>query len=110
MKCLHWLHIELRIKFKLLTMVFKTQRGNRLSYLQAKLNTKTYQRTTRRSTARGITLNAPFNKRKSYGDHGFTYIAASYWNILPVLIRLAQDISTFKRLLKTHFFKLAYNT
>ena len=110
MKFLHWLPIELRTKFKLLTIVFKTLQGNGPGYLQAKLITKMYQRTTRRSTAKGITLNAPFNKRKTYGDHGFTHTASSHWNKLPEYIRLAGDIRTFKRLLKTHYFKLAYNT
>ena len=64
MKFLHWLPIEFRTKFKLLTTVFKTLQGNGPGHLQAKLKTKTYQRTTRRSTAKGITLNALLNKRK----------------------------------------------
>ena len=63
MKILHWLPIELMAKFKLLTIVFKTLQGNGPSYLQAKLNTITYWRTTRRSTTKGITLKAPFNKK-----------------------------------------------
>ena len=44
-------------------------------YLQTKLKTKTYQGNTRRSTTKGITLLASFNKRKTYGDHGFTHTA-----------------------------------
>ena len=50
MKFLHWLSIEFRTRFKLLAIVFKTLQGNGPGYLQAKLNTKTHQRTTRRST------------------------------------------------------------
>ena len=100
MKFLHWLPIEFRTKFELLTIVFKPLQGNGPGYLQAKLMTKTYQRTTRRSTAKGITLKAPFNTRKTYGNCGFTHTAASHWNKLPEYIRLARDISTFKRLLK----------
>ena len=68
MNFLHWLPIEFRTKFKLLTIVFKTLQGNGPGYLQTKLKTKTYQMTTRRSTAKDITLNTPFNKRKTYGD------------------------------------------
>ena len=75
-----------------------------------KLINKTYQRTTRRSTVKGISLNVPFNKRKTYGDNGFTHTATSHWDKLPEYIRLAGDISTFKRLLKAYYFKLAYNT
>ena len=109
MKILHWLPIEFRTKFKL-TIVFKTLQGNAPSYLQTKLNTMTYHRTTRRSTAKGITLKVPFNKKKTQGDRGFTYTAATHWNKLPEYIRQTEDISTFKRLLKTHYFKLAYKT
>ena len=110
MKILHWLLIEFRTKFKLLTIEFKTLQGNGPSYLQTKLNTMTYQRTTRRLTTKGITLKAPFNKKKTYGDCRFTYTAATHWNMLPQYIRQTKDISTFKRMLKTHYFKLAYNT
>ena len=110
MKFLHWLPIEFRTRFKLLPIVFKTLQGNGPGYLQTKLNTKTYQRTTSRSTAKGITLEAPFNKRKTYGDYGFPHTAALHWNEVPEYIRLAGDISTFKRLLKTHYLKLAHNT
>ena len=65
MKFLHWLPIEFRTKFKLMTVVFKNVQGNGPGYIQTKLKTKTYQRTTKRSTAKSITLHAPFNKRKT---------------------------------------------
>ena len=87
MKILHWLPIEFRIKFKLLTIVFKILQGNSPSYLQTKLNTMTYQRTTRRSPTKGTTLKAPFNKKKTYGDRGFIYTAATHLNMLPEYIR-----------------------
>ena len=106
MKILHWLPIEFRTKFKLLTIIFRTLRGNGQSYLQTKLNTMTYHRTTRRSTTKGITLKAPFNKKKTQGDCGFTYTAGAHWNKLPEYIRQTDGIGTFKRL-KTHYFKLA---
>ena len=66
-------------------------------------------RATRRSTAKGITLNAPFKKRKTYGNHGFTHTAASHWNSLPEYSRLARDIRT-KETAQRDFFRLAHNT
>ena len=92
----HWI----QTKFKLMTIVFNTLQGNGPGYLQTKLKTKTYQSTTRRSTAKGITLNAPFNMRKIYGDCVFTHTAASHMNNLSEYIRLAGDTRTFMRLLK----------
>ena len=110
MKILHWLLIEFRAKFKLLTIVFKTLQGNGPSYLQSKLNTMTYHRTTRKLTTRDITLKVPFNKKKTQGDCGFSHTAAIHWNKLPDYIRQTEDISIFRRLLKTHYFRLAYKT
>ena len=78
MKILHWLPIEFRTKFKLLTIVSNTLQGNDPSYLQTKLNNMTYHRTTRRLTTKGIHLKAPFSKKKTQGDCGFTYTAATH--------------------------------
>ena len=110
MKMLHWLPIEFRTKFKLLTIVFKTLQGNGSSYLWRKLNSMTYHRTTRRSTTKCITLEVPFNKKKTQGDRGFSHTAATHWNKLPEYIRQTNDISIFRRLLKTYYFRLAYET
>ena len=110
MKILHWLPIEFRTKFKLLTIVLKTLQGNGPSYLQRKLNSMTYHGTTRRLTTKGITLKVPFNKKKTQGDCGFSHTAATHWNKLPEYIRPTEDISIFRRLLKTHYFRLAYKT
>ena len=110
MKMLHWLPIEFRTKFKLLTIVFKTLQGNGPSHLRRKLNSMTYRRTTRRSTTKCITLEVPFNKKKTQGDRGFSHTAATHWNKLPEYIRQTDDISIFRRLLKTYYFRLAYET
>ena len=59
---------------------------------------------------RGKGLKTPFNKKKIQGNCGFTYAAATHWNKLPEYIRQTEGISTFKRLLKTYYFKLAYKT
>ena len=70
----------------------------------------TYHRTTRRSTTKCITLEVPFNKKKTQGDRGFSHTVATHWNKLPEYIRQTDDISIFRRLLKTYYFRLAYET
>ena len=55
-----------------------------------------------------ITLDIPFNKKKSFADRGFSYTASKHWNDLPEDIRKAKDIKQFKSLLKTHFFTLVF--
>ena len=105
---LHWLPVKYSTIFKVLTIVYNTLHEKAAQYLREKLKQKHFPRTTRQSTSSGIILNIPFNKEKSFADRSFSYAAANYWNDLPEHIWKAKDIKTFKSLLKTHFFKLAF--
>ena len=105
---LHWLPIKYRCTFKLLTIAFNTLHGNAPQYLKEKLQQKQFPRLTRKSTSSGVTLDTPFNRRKSLADRGFSYATAKYWNDLPDHIRTADNINKFKSLLKTYFFRLAF--
>ena len=93
-----------------MTIVFKTFQGNGSDHLQTKHKIKTYQRTTMESNTKGIILTVPFNKRQTYADHGFAHTAASHWHNLLKYNGLAEDVGTFKKLLITHYFKLAQNS
>ena len=75
---------------------------------QRKIKQKQFPRSTRESTSSGVTLDIPFNRKKSFANRSFSYAAAKYWNDLPHHIRNAKDIKIFKSLFKTHFFKLAF--
>ena len=105
---LHWLPVKYRTIFKLLTIVYNALPGKAPQYLRAKLKQKHFPRATRQSTSSSITLDIPFNRKKSFADRGFSYAAAKYWYDLPEYIRKANDIKKIKTLLKTHFFKLAF--
>ena len=73
-----------------------------------KVEKKGVSQTTRQSSSIGITLDVPLNKKKSFADRGFSYAAAKYWNDILDNIKTAKDIKNFKSLLKTHFFKKAF--
>ena len=105
---LHWLPIKYRTMFKLLTIAYNAVHGKAPHYLKEKLKQKCYHRTTRQSTSTGITLDIPLNRKKSFADRGFSYVAAKYWNDIPDNMRTAKDIKIFKSMLKTHFFKWAF--
>ena len=105
---LHWLPVKFRTVFKLLTVAYNAVHGKAPYYPIEKLKRKEYHRTTRQSSSIGITLDVPLNKKKSFADIGFSYAAAKYWNDIPDNIKTAKDIRNFKSLLKTHFFKKAY--
>ena len=58
-----WLPIKYRTTFKMLTIVYNTDQGKAPQYLRENLNQKHFHRTTRQSTATGITLDIPFNRK-----------------------------------------------
>ena len=47
--------------------------------------------------------------KKTLGDRTFKVAAPRIWNILPKDIRKQDNFYTFKKQLKTYYFKLAYN-
>ncbi len=49
------------------------------------------------------------NNSNVYGDRAFEHSAPKLWNKLPVKVRTANTLSSFKKLLKTHLFTLSYN-
>ncbi|KAF7642296.1 hypothetical protein LDENG_00259970 [Lucifuga dentata] len=57
----------------------------------------------------GGTLVAVAKSRlKSRGDHAFAIRALLLWNDLPEELMLSDSVSSFKSLLKTHFYRLAF--
>ncbi|KAF7641396.1 hypothetical protein LDENG_00282490 [Lucifuga dentata] len=60
------------------------------------------------SSSGGTLLAVPKSRLKSKGDRAFAIRALLLWNDLPEEIRLADSVSSFKSLLKTHFYRLAF--
>ena len=48
-------------------------------------------------------------KLKSAGNRAFEYCAPLLWNQLPKELKLCETFSSFKTVLKTYLFKIAYN-
>ena len=46
--------------------------------------------------------------KRKFGERGFSYAGPKAWNDLPPALQELTDTCTFKRLLKTHLFTLAY--
>ena len=58
----------------------------------------------------GILLQPPNTvTKKTLGDRAFSAAAPSLWNNLPLDIRNEVNFNKFKSLLKTHFFRAAFN-
>ena len=45
---------------------------------------------------------------KCAGDRAFSVAAPQLWNKLPIYIRRAPNVDTFKTLVKTYLFKISY--
>ena len=56
----------------------------------------------------GALLTIPKSRLKTKGDRAFAIRAPRLWNALPEEIRLAGSVNSFKSLLKTHFYRLAF--
>lgn len=103
---LHWLPIQARVDFKVLLYVFKALSGTAPSYLTELMELKVPARSLRSSGS--TRLVAPMSSTKSYGERSFQCAAARLWNALPPHVAKATTVSSFKRALKTHLFRLHY--
>ena len=103
---LHWLPVEQRIHFRILTYVYKCICGQAPYYLTELLTQQTFTRTTRYSSS--YKLKEPFIYNK-LSSKAFCNAGPKMWNKLPCDIKNATSLIFFKKLLKTHLFKLAYS-
>ena len=99
---LHWLPVKYRIQHKILTYTFKTLHGSSPKYLQKLITVNRPPRTLRSSDS--LSLVVPKSRLVTYGNRSFGYAAPKLWNSLPVNIRNAETLVSFKRMLKTHLF------
>ena len=104
---LHWLPIKFRIDFKVLLFAFKSLNGLAPLYLSELVKEYIPPRPLR-SADLSLLTTLTINKR-TRGGRAFAAAAPMLWNNLPLPIRSAQTIETFKSLLKTHLFSLAFN-
>ena len=77
-------------------------------YLVNKLSFKTSNKTTRHNTTNSKQLIVPFKRKRTQGDRGFSFTGPSYWNQLSNHIKEAENFGKFKKLPKTHLFKLSF--
>ena len=102
LKKLHWLRIRFRVCFKILLLTYKCLNNLAPEYLTNLVVPRCPERPKRTSTQAKLKL--PDTRLKSYGDRGFSYAAPKEWNELPLSIKLAPTVSSFKSQLKTYLF------
>jgi hypothetical protein len=109
LRSLHWLPIAYRIDYKIALMVFKCLNSMAPAYLTNLIHVKSCSRTTRSSTNGGIILSIPLIKKSTCRARSFSVYGPRLWNSLPLAIKEAPSLESFKKRLKTHLFKLAFN-
>uniref|UniRef100_A0AAQ6IH18 Reverse transcriptase domain-containing protein n=1 Tax=Anabas testudineus TaxID=64144 RepID=A0AAQ6IH18_ANATE len=104
---LHWLPVKSRIEFKILLLTYKSLNNQAPSYLKDLIVPYLPSRTLHSQTA-GL-LVVPRVSKCRMGGRAFSYQAPLLWNQLPVQVREADTVSTFKTRLKTFLFYKAYS-
>ena len=95
-KNLHWLPIDLRIEFKILTVTYETLHGLAPAYIKDLLQSYHPARDLRSSKKNLLAVPA-FNI-DSYGRHAFSVSAPLLWNSLPQHRRDAGSLNSWKLL------------
>ena len=104
LKSLHWLPVKYRIDFKILLLVYKCLNDLAPSYLMELIKPYHQDHYSTRRKEQYCLHKPPLFRLKSYGEKSFTYAAPTEWNQLPVDIRSAPSVESFKSKLKTHHF------
>ena len=103
---LHWLPIQQRIIYKLMLLSFKATHDLAPIYICELLQRHDPKRVLR--SASQMRLHVPRSSTSSYGSRAFSVAAPSIWNNLPLSVKCAESVSSFKRALKTHLFNQSF--
>ena len=101
----HWLPVQKRIEYKILTLVFKALHNMAPKYLQELVTVKQSTYSLRSSSS--TVLHVP-KTRTAYGDRAFLCVAPSLWNKLPDHVRNMHCLETFQGHVKAHLFTQSY--
>ena len=108
-KDLHFLPVEMRIKFKIGLLTYKCLHGLAPPYLSEMLSFRKQKVKAMRADCDHTLLERPFNTKYHSTESAFSICAPKLWNGLPREIREAETPSSFKKMLKTHLFGLSFS-
>ena len=104
LRSLHWLPVRLRILFKINLLTYKTLREKQPVYLHSMLAASIPSRSLRSYNDNSLSVA---RVKTNTGARAFHSCAPSLWN-LPLSVRSAISVATFKKHLQTHLFDLAF--
>ena len=98
---LHWLPVNKRVTFKVLTTVFKCLNNMAPRYLSDRIKFYVPTRNLRSINQHKLIETCTTN---NYGKRSFFYAGPFLWNQLPLDMRTITSYSSFKKKLKTYIF------
>ncbi|KAF7659347.1 hypothetical protein LDENG_00299430 [Lucifuga dentata] len=75
---LHWLPLNFRVHFKILTLTFRAMHGQAPQYISDLLQSYTSRKSLKSSGQR--LLEVPHTRLRTCGDHAFQVVAPKLWN------------------------------
>ena len=106
---LHWLPIQQRIEFKIITLVYKSLHGLAPQYLVNLLTRKAQRREGLHSNDNTSQLEMPHTTRKTFAARAFSVLGPQLWNQLPKEIQGINSYTIFKKNLKTFLYRKAFS-
>ena len=106
LKRLHWLPVRQRVTYKIATLVYNIRRSREPDYLYSIFEDCTHTRHLRSANTQRLCV--PRTKLKT-GERAFSIAEPRVWNALPSEVTSAESLTTFRKLLKSHLFNIAYN-
>ena len=105
LRSLHWLPVKARIEYKIASLCHQCLNNKRVpSYLNGLISTYAPQRALR--SADSSLLVVPRFSLQTCGMRAFSAFGPKVWNSLPLKLRQTACYDTFKKNLKTHYFKI----
>ena len=105
LRSLYWLPVRFRILFKINLLTYKILREKQPVYLHSMLAASIPSCSLRSNNDNS--LSVPRVKTNT-GARAFHSCAPSLWSSLPLSVRSASSVATFKKYLKTHLFDLVF--
>ena len=106
---LHWLPVQERIEFKILTLVCKYIVREAPAYLMDMIQERDMHWEGLRSNRDHKSLVVPQTKRQTFASRSFSVVGPMLWNSLPNTIKQSNSLDVFKTKLKTYLFRCAFN-
>ena len=106
---LHWLPICWRVQYKLVMLMYGIVVGMCPEYLRIIVKSATPSHPGLRSAACSAPKFVIPRLRTKFNERAFSFSGPVAWNSLPADIRCTTNKQTFKTLLKSHFFRQAFD-